>query len=121
MYDWKRSKHGILQNKNSYWGRPGKSPLHKLKDTNYYKYSMQLNLYRELLERFYEFKVSNMFIVRFHPSSDTYEKVKVGRMEAETNALLEHRQAETNALLEQRHDDLDGEEALVAGVLALNI
>ncbi|CAB9506882.1 expressed unknown protein [Seminavis robusta] len=74
MYDWKRSKHGILQ------------------DSNYDRNCKQLNLYREIFETEYGIKVRSMFIVRFHPSAPNYEVVEVERMEAETIAMLEQPQ-----------------------------
>lgn len=51
IYDWKRCKDKIWREER-HWDRYGRGPLSNVKDNKYYRYSVQLNLYRELLERF---------------------------------------------------------------------
>lgn len=43
--------------------KPVDSPLNHYPDTNYWKYSAQLNIYKIILEREYNLKVSNMYMV----------------------------------------------------------
>ena len=43
--------------------------LQHLMDTNFNHYSLQLNLYRFILESKYNFKVKNMYIVCLHPAN----------------------------------------------------
>lgn len=90
IFDWKRTKDAVRKDEH-HWGRYGDGPLSSLPDTKYYKYSMQLNLYRELLQRYYGYTVKSMHIVRLHPDAASFELTDIDRMESETNALLECR------------------------------
>lgn len=92
LYDWKRAKDQVRKGER-HWGRYGKGPLQGqgVKDNKYYRYSMQLNLYRELLERYYGYAVTRMYVVRLHPNAKTFEVTEVERMEEETTAVLAHR------------------------------
>ena len=92
LYDWKRAKDKISKDENN-WGRYGEGPLSVLPDTKYNKYTMQLNLYRELLERFYGYSVKSMHIVRLHPAASSFELTPVQRMDKITNELLRCRHA----------------------------
>jgi len=63
---------------------------------------MQLNLYRELLERFYNYKVTAMYIVRLHPNDTSYEVVEMDMMRNEASEMLEQRRlvSEEQALVD---------------------
>lgn len=93
IYDWKRTKDQIYKEAKN-WGRFGSGPLSKLPDNKYHKHSVQLNLYRELLERYYGYNVSSMHIVRLHPSAVSFEMVEVERMDGEVGELLDERRRE---------------------------
>ena len=90
IYDWKRSKHKICKNEG-HWNRYGKGPLSTVKDIRYYKYALQSNLYRKLLEDYYECKVSSMYTVRLHPNAKSFELVQMDIMEEETKGVLDAR------------------------------
>jgi PD-(D/E)XK nuclease superfamily len=90
IYDWKRTKSRVYEQESS-WGRYASRPLSRLRDNKFYRYAMQLNLYRELLERYYDFNVVAMYIVRLHPAALQYEVVEVDRMEKEAGDLLDAR------------------------------
>lgn len=90
--DWKRSKEIT---KESYGGQCGKFPLQHIPDSNYYHYSLQLNLYRTILERFYGMKVKEMFLVALHPENkNEYKKIFVDKMDKEIEMMLDHRKQE---------------------------
>ena len=55
-------------------------------------YWYQLNLYREIIEKNYAVKVSQMYIVQLHPELDNYRLVHVGRIEC--GHLLQKRKKE---------------------------
>jgi ATP-dependent exoDNAse (exonuclease V) beta subunit len=60
IIDWKTSK---SISKSSFGGRMGIHPITShLMDCKYVHYSMQLSLYRYLIEEFYGIKVSNLLI-----------------------------------------------------------
>ena len=67
MYDWKRS--GKSVSKGAKGWECGLGPLSKLPDNHYYRYAMQMNLYREILERYYVYSDAAMYIVRLHPDA----------------------------------------------------
>jgi len=48
--------------------------------SNYWKYTIQLNMYKYLVEKTTSYKVKNMFIVCFHPSNLGYQKYRVTDM-----------------------------------------
>lgn len=86
--DWKRSKEIRYV---PYDSKKGKFPFEHLPDTNFYHYSLQLNLYRIILETFYGEQVKQMFLVVCHPSNNSYIKLDVERMEKEGEWLLDAR------------------------------
>lgn len=84
--DWKRSKEIHM---NSFGNKCGKFPFQHIEDCNFYHYSLQLNLYRTILEKFYGQKVKDMFLVILHPNNkdNNYLKINVKRMEKEGDFL----------------------------------
>lgn len=74
LYDWKRVKE--IKKENNY--EKGLGKLNKLDHCNYNHYSIQLNVYKRILETRYDIKVSEMVLVVLHPENDNYilEKVK---------------------------------------------
>jgi hypothetical protein len=87
IYDWKRSKEIKLENQ---W-KKGNPPVQHLEDCNYNHYSLQLNLYRHMLETFYNKKVRDMVLVIMHPNQKNYKLFEVQRMEKEINDMLQTR------------------------------
>lgn len=82
--DWKRSKE---IKKGNPW-RNGRLCLSHLPDCNYTHYSLQLNIYRHLLETLYGARVVRMFLVVLHPNNAGYEIHDIERMEREVNEML---------------------------------
>lgn len=68
LADWKRSKkitkHGF--------GQVGHGPCSDIPNANFYLYTLQLNLYRYMLEKRYNVEVQSMSIVVCHPTNDSY-------------------------------------------------
>jgi ATP-dependent DNA helicase PIF1 len=85
LYDWKRSP---VSSDNFKFA---KSPLNHLYDNKYVKYSLQLNLYREILERYYDIKIRDMFIIELLEENPSYKKIPVNRMEKEMDDILGYR------------------------------
>lgn len=88
LYDWKRTKEIKFIGFNN---ETAPEPLNHLQECNYSHYSLQLNLYRTIIERFYGFKVKEMFLVVFHPDNKNYKKIEIPRMEKEMNIILDIR------------------------------
>lgn len=83
--DWKRSK-GIdmeaFKCKNGA-KKTGSGVFSHLDHCNYQHYSIQLNIYRHLIELHYGKKVVGMNIIVFHPNNDEYIIIDVRRMDKE--------------------------------------
>lgn len=88
IYDWKRCK--SIDKFNSF----NKCSIHpKFKhvpDTNYWHYSLQLNVYKTILEEKYGFTVKDLHLVVIHPeNSDNYVKIQLPIMKNEMRELFD--------------------------------
>jgi ATP-dependent exoDNAse (exonuclease V) beta subunit len=91
IYDWKRSK-GIEY--ESYGGKTAITPcISHLPDTNFWHYSLQLNVYRKILQDKYDMKIARMALVVLHPDNQnkTYEVVEVPVLDKEMEDLWKTR------------------------------
>jgi ATP-dependent exoDNAse (exonuclease V) beta subunit len=78
IYDWKFSKE--IQTHS--YGKKGLSPLEHLNDCNTVHYTLQLNMYRVILERKYGFVIRDMNLVFMHRDlGETYIKFPVARID----------------------------------------
>jgi len=84
IYDWKRSKEIKMENDFG----TGYGPVSHLPDSNYWHYTLQLNVYRWFLETFYGLKISDMYIMIFHPDNTNYKRFKLNRLETEVEDML---------------------------------
>lgn len=94
IYDWKRSK-GIEY--ESFGNKCSITPcLSHLPDTNFNHYSLQLNLYRRILQDKYDKIVTKLCLVILHPDhhEKTYEIVEVPFMDIEIEELFTLRKQE---------------------------
>lgn len=89
IYDWKRAKD--MRYENSF--QSGKPPLDHLPDTNYWHYSLQLNIYRCILEELYDARVSEMALVVLHPNNSSFRVIMLNRMDDEVQAMFAARRA----------------------------
>jgi PD-(D/E)XK nuclease superfamily len=77
LYDWKRSNDDLHRYKC--WNRYLTGPLrhYHIPDNKRSHYCLQLNLYRVLLQRYYQYSISHMFIVKFHHKQTQYHRISV--------------------------------------------
>lgn len=87
IYDWKRSKE--IKKENSFG--TGYGPVSHLPDANYWHYTLQLNVYRWFLETFYGLRISDMYIVIFHPDNTNYKRFRLNRLEQEVQEMVQAR------------------------------
>lgn len=85
IVDWKRSKEIKTENK---WQNASTECISHLPDANFWKYSLQLNCYRKILERNYNVVVKEMSIVVFHPENNDYEAYEISFMDEEIENLF---------------------------------
>ena len=65
-----------------------KAPLDNLPDTNYWHYSLQLNIYRRILEELYDVVVSELALVVLHPNNRSFKVIMLNRMDDEVTAMF---------------------------------
>lgn len=84
IYDWKRVKELKTENDYDYM----MPPIDHLPDTNYWHYSLQLNIYRRILEELYDVVVSELALVVLHPDDDSYRIIRLNIMDEEIDAMF---------------------------------
>jgi hypothetical protein len=84
IYDWKRTK--AIKTENSY--QKGLAPLDHLDDCNYWHYTLQLNVYRWILENLYDMEIEGLALIVLHPENKNYKRIKLNRLEDEVADML---------------------------------
>jgi len=84
IYDWKRIEE--LKTENKY--QSGLGPLAHLPDTNYWHYTMQLNVYRAIIQKYYGFVVSELALVVLHPANSSWKVSKLNFMDTEVAGMM---------------------------------
>lgn len=90
IFDWKRVPE--LKKRNPF--QKALPPLFPLDDCNFVHYSLQLNMYRHILQKHYGKIVEEMKLVLIHPENDSYKVHDVPIMEAEISRMLDARNRE---------------------------
>lgn len=91
IYDWKRSDKIIANGmpvKVSKYQEKGLYPLEHLENCAYYHYALQLSLYKFILERNYNMKISKLRLGIFHPTYDKPYVLEMPYLENEVNTLM---------------------------------
>ncbi len=89
IIDWKRSKNLVVDGHPKMYGFGfGLSELKHLDNSNFYKYSLQQNVYKYILEQSDKLKVSSMKLVVFHPIYNEYYLIHVPDMAKEVEIIL---------------------------------
>ena len=91
IYDWKRSKEITkTSNFNKY---ALTECINHLPDTNFWHYSLQLNVYKYILEKNYGKKVKGLYLVCLHPSNKngSYIRIPCADLQKEVKDLFEMR------------------------------
>lgn len=84
IFDWKRSKEIKFSGDGSKFVNP-------LPGCNYSEYSIQLNIYRYMLEKNYGIRIAGMVLVVFHPEFKNYKTYKVPFLDNHLNEMIETR------------------------------
>lgn len=87
IYDWKRSKE--IKSENPFG--TGLAPLTHLPDTNYWHYTMQLNVYKWILETYYGLYIADLYLVILHPDHPSYRRMRLNIMTEEVEDMIECR------------------------------
>jgi hypothetical protein len=97
IYDWKRSKD--IKTNNQF--QTGLGPLSHLPDCNYWHYSLQLNVYRWVLENLYGLEIADMYLLILHPDNGNYRRMRLNRMDQEVEDMLNCRLRAVKSGLDQ--------------------
>ena len=89
IYDWKRCKK-ITDENNFERGFP---PVEHLPNSNYWHYSLQLNIYKKILEKNYGKIIEEMYLLSLHPNNPSYIKIKVPVLKEEVDNIFSLRKA----------------------------
>ncbi len=87
LYDWKRSDKISKYDKVWDYGING---LSSVPDTKYYRYCLQQNLYKYILEKNYGVKIGKMYLIVLHPTEHSYRKVPVPEMTKEVKVIIDY-------------------------------
>ena len=88
IYDWKRCRNIQKSNPFDKWGN--KECINHFPDTNFWHYSLQLNIYKAILERKYNMTIDGLFLVCLHPNNknSNYIKLKAPNLQEEVGDLF---------------------------------
>ena len=90
IIDWKRSKKLVIDGHPKMYGFGfGLSELSHLDNSSYYKYSLQQNIYKYILEQSEGVKISSMKLLVLHPEHSKYYLISLDNMEKEVKSVLE--------------------------------
>ena len=92
IFDWKRSKKIINSDGSTEKNNPfenGLNGLSHLPSSDYVKYCLQQNIYKNILESKYDKKVSSMNLLILHPHIENYHIIQVESFKNETKYLLD--------------------------------
>jgi len=94
IYDWKRCKE--ITKTNAFCKTATNPLIEELPDTNYWHYCLQLNTYKYIIEKNYDYKVKDMYLVALHPDNANYKKIKVINLQSQVEALINERKSKLN-------------------------
>ncbi len=87
MLDWKRTREIKRENR---W-ETALSPIADLPHANFFQYSLQLNVYKKIIEKNTPYKIEYMGLGVFHPLFDNYQFYEVKPMPLHLEKIWQHR------------------------------
>jgi len=89
ILDWKRSKKLVIDGHPRKYGYGfAQSELSHLDNSSYYKYALQQNIYKYILEKKYGMKISTINLIVLHENYDKYYRVELANLEKEVEIIL---------------------------------
>lgn len=92
LYDWKRrsgisdeSGRAITQNA---FDKKGTNGLENISDTPFWHYTLQLNLYRAILEKNYHLKICAIYLIDICPDKTSFAKLQIPLLDKELQIAL---------------------------------
>lgn len=89
IVDWKRSKKLVVDGHPKKYGYGyALSELSHLDNSSYYKYALQQNIYRYILETNYGMSISSMNLIVLHEKFDVFHRVNLINMDKEVSIIF---------------------------------
>lgn len=89
IVDWKRSKKLVVDGHPKKYGfGAATSELSHVDNSSYYKYALQQNMYKHILEKEYNMPISSMNLIVLHENNDEYHRVNLINMDKEVVIIL---------------------------------
>ena len=89
IMDWKRSKKLVIDGHPRKYGYGfGLSELNHLDNSSFYKYALQQNIYRYILQKKYGMTISSMKLIVLHEHFEIYHPVHVNVLDKEVEIIL---------------------------------
>lgn len=90
IVDWKRSKKLVIDGHPKKYGYGyALSELSHLDNSSYFKYALQQNIYKHILEKKYNLKISSMNLIVLHEYYDTYHRVVLDDFTREVSIIFD--------------------------------
>lgn len=89
IYDWKRSKE--IKYDDQFCDYATNLILKGVPNLNFWHYSLQLGIYKKILEDKYDMEIEGMYLIVLHPDQLDYERIKVAPLDEEINLLFKER------------------------------
>ena len=89
IYDWKRCKE--ITKTNAFCKTSTNPLIEELPDTNYWHYTLQLNVYKWILETYYGIEVADMYLIIIHPDNKSYKRMRLNHMNDEVADMIQAR------------------------------
>jgi ATP-dependent exoDNAse (exonuclease V) beta subunit len=86
IYDWKTDKEFKTSNRYQKFLKP----LDHLDDCQFNKYSLQLSLYKYIIEKYTEIKILDLKVVWFFHKSDTYQVIDIPYRKTDIETLIKY-------------------------------
>ncbi|MCR9226159.1 MAG: hypothetical protein NXH90_01890 [Flavobacteriaceae bacterium] len=89
IVDWKRSKKLLIDGHPKKYGfGHALSELCNLDNSSYYKYALQQNIYKYILENNYKMPISSMNLIVLHESFNQYYRINLPNMDKEISIIF---------------------------------
>ncbi|HZH71548.1 MAG TPA: hypothetical protein VFD91_03565, partial [Mariniphaga sp.] len=90
IVDWKRSKKLVVDGHPKKYGYGyALSELNHLDNSSYYKYALQQNIYKYILEKKYGMSISSMNLIVLHENFDRFYRINLVKMEKEVSIIFD--------------------------------
>jgi hypothetical protein len=89
IFDWKRTTD--LEKRVGFRSKMSKRFPSSLPDTKFHKYSLQLNIYKAIVERNYGRKVKELFLVGLHPDNESFQLMECADLSQQVEELFDER------------------------------